>query len=111
MKIYSLALLSINSATPATSNLLCQVSDLSSFSFYQRGSVGEFMGFFTKTVAERTPPNQPSSVEENNYKAHVFRTGGQPGKTGLAAVVITDMEYPLRPAFSLLTKILTNTNP
>jgi synaptobrevin family protein YKT6 len=48
MKIYSLALLSINSATPATSNLLCQVSDLSSFSFYQRGSVGEFMGFFTK---------------------------------------------------------------
>jgi hypothetical protein len=48
MKVYSISLLSINSATPATSTVLCQVNDLSSFSFYQRGSVGEFMGFFTK---------------------------------------------------------------
>jgi hypothetical protein len=55
MKVYSIALLSINSATPGTSTLLCQVSDLSSFSFYQRGSVGEFMGFFTKvSVCKRT---------------------------------------------------------
>lgn len=48
MKVYSLSLLALNAATPATSTLLCQVNDLSSFSFYQRGSVGEFMGFFTK---------------------------------------------------------------
>lgn len=106
MKVYSLSLLSINAATPGTSTLLCQVNDLSSFSFYQRGSVGEFMGFFTKTVAERTQPNTPASVEENSYKAHVFRTPAAPGKTGLAAVMITDMEYPYRPAFSLLTKLL-----
>lgn len=38
-----------------------------------------------QTVAERTPANQPSSVEENNYKAHVFRTAGRtPGGLGLA---------------------------
>lgn len=48
MKVYSLSLLSINGATPGSSTLLVQVNDLSSFSFYQRGSVGEFMGFFTK---------------------------------------------------------------
>ncbi|KAJ9115463.1 hypothetical protein QFC22_005221 [Naganishia vaughanmartiniae] len=106
MKVYSLSLLALNAATPATSTVLSQVNDLSSFSFYQRGSVGEFMGFFTKTVAERTQPNTPASIEENNYKAHVFRTSAQPGKPSLAAVMITDMEYPLRPAFSLLTKIL-----
>ncbi|KAG7529390.1 hypothetical protein FFLO_05705 [Filobasidium floriforme] len=106
MKVYSISLLSINSATPATSTVLCQVNDLSSFSFYQRGSVGEFMGFFTKTVAERTSPNTPSSVEENSYKAHVFRTPSAPGKTGLACVMITDLEYPYRPAFTLITKIL-----
>ncbi|GHJ83675.1 hypothetical protein NliqN6_0077 [Naganishia liquefaciens] len=106
MKVYSLSLLALNAATPATSTLLCQVNDLSSFSFYQRGSVGEFMGFFTKTVAERTQPNTPASIEENSYKAHVFRTSAQPGKPSLCAVMITDMEYPLRPAFSLLTRIL-----
>ena len=48
MKVYSLSLLVLNAATPATSTVLAQVNDLSSFSFYQRGSVGEFMGFFTK---------------------------------------------------------------
>ncbi|OXC71136.1 prenylated SNARE protein Ykt6p, partial [Cryptococcus neoformans] len=64
------------------------------------------------TVAERTPANQPSSVEENNYKAHVFVTSGRtPGGPGLAAVMITDLEYPLRPAFSLLTKILDEHTP
>ncbi|WWD22482.1 hypothetical protein CI109_106975 [Kwoniella shandongensis] len=102
MKVYSLSLLSVTPTTPAQATLLGTSQDLSSFSFYQRSSVGEFMTFFTKTVAERTPANQPSSVEENNYKAHVFRTSGrQPG-----TVMITDLEYPYRPAFSLLTKLL-----
>ncbi|KAJ9111056.1 hypothetical protein QFC19_001254 [Naganishia cerealis] len=59
-----------------------------------------------KTVAERTQPNTPASIEENSYKAHVFRTAAQPGKPSLCAVMITDLEYPLRPAFSLLTRIL-----
>ncbi|GMK56721.1 hypothetical protein CspeluHIS016_0305610 [Cutaneotrichosporon spelunceum] len=107
MKVYSLALLSVTSGTPAQATVLGSSQDLSSFSFYQRGSVGEFMNFFTKTVAERTPPNQPSSVEENNYKAHVFRNASRtPGGLSLAAVMITDLEYPYRPAFSLLTKLL-----
>ncbi|BEJ10942.1 hypothetical protein CspHIS471_0103640 [Cutaneotrichosporon sp. HIS471] len=107
MKVYALALLSVTSGTPCQATVLGSSQDLSSFSFYQRGSVGEFMNFFTKTVAERTPPNQPSSVEENNYKAHVFRNASRtPGGLSLAAVMITDLEYPYRPAFSLLTKLL-----
>lgn len=95
MKVYSLSLLSTNAATPATANVLCQVNDLSSFSFYQRGSVGEFMGFFTKTVAERTQPNTPAEVQENNYKAHVFRTQAQPGKAGLAGEFPASLFFPL----------------
>ncbi|KAL1407068.1 palmitoyltransferase [Vanrija albida] len=111
MKVYSLSVLSVTPSTPAQATLLGTAQDLASFSFYQRGSVGEFMTFFTKTVAERTPPNQPSSVEENNYKAHVFRVPGRTaGGLGLAAVMITDMEYPYRPAFSLLTKLLDENN-
>jgi len=112
MKVYSISLLSVTPTTPAQATILGTAQDLGSFTFYQRGSVGEFMTFFTKTVAERTPANQPSSVEENNYKAHVFRTSGRnPGSMGMAAVMITDLEYPYRPAFSLLTKILDEHAP
>ncbi|KAG6837016.1 palmitoyltransferase [Arthromyces matolae] len=101
MKIYSI---SVILAPPSTSSvILSTASDLSSFSFYQRGSVGEFMTFFSKTVAERTPQGQRQSVQENNYTAHVYNRGGA---EQLAAVIITDQEYPVRPAFSLLTKLL-----
>jgi len=61
------------------------------------------MTFFSKTVAERTQPGQRQSVQENNYTAHVYNRGGT---ERLCALVITDQEYPVRPAFSLLTKIL-----
>jgi len=61
------------------------------------------MSFFSKTVAERTPPGQRQSVQENNYTAHVYNRGGS---DQLAAVLIADQEYPVRPAFSLLTNHL-----
>jgi len=101
MKIYSLTVLAAPPHGTATS--LSAASDLSSFSFYQRGSVAEFMTFFSKTVAERTPQGQRQSVQENNYTAHVYNRGGT---EQLVGVIITDQEYPVRPAFSLLTKIL-----
>ncbi|KAF9465405.1 snare protein YKT6 [Collybia nuda] len=101
MKIFSI---SVVLAPPSgTCVILSNASDLSSFSFYQKGSVGEFMSFFSKTVAERTPQGQRQSVQENNYTAHVYNRGGA---EQLAAVIITDQEYPVRPAFSLLAKIL-----
>ncbi|KAI0063713.1 hypothetical protein BV25DRAFT_1915177 [Artomyces pyxidatus] len=101
MKIFSLAVILAPPSGPGVT--LSQASDLSSFSFYQKGSVGEFMSFFAKTVAERTPQGQRQSVQENNYTAHVYNRGGA---EQLAAVIITDQEYPVRPAFSLLTKLL-----
>lgn len=101
MKVYSLAV--VLAPPNQTCTTLSSASDLSSFSFYQRGSVGEFMSFFTKTIAERTPQGQRQSVQENNYTAHVYNRGGA---EQLAAIIITDQEYPVRPAFSLLTKLL-----
>lgn len=74
MKIYSL---SIILAPPAkASTTLSAASDLSSFPFYQRGSVAEFVAFFSKTIAERTPQGQRQSVQENAYTAHVYNRGG-----------------------------------
>jgi hypothetical protein len=34
------------------------------------------MGFFSRTVAERTAQGQRQSVQENNYTAHVYNRGG-----------------------------------
>ena len=74
MKIYSISVLL---APPSgTSVILSSANDLSSFSFYQRGSLAEFMTFFSKTVAERTASGQRQSVEEQNNVAHVYNRGG-----------------------------------
>ena len=57
----------------------------------------------SKTVAERTQPGQRQSVQENNYTAHCY---SRVAPDSLTAVLITDDEYPVRPAFSLLNKLL-----
>ncbi|CAL1710720.1 unnamed protein product [Somion occarium] len=101
MKVFSLAV--VLSPPGQNSTILSSATDLSSFSFYQRGSVGEFMSFFVRTIAERTPQGQRQSVQENTYTAHVYNRGGA---EQLAGVIVTDQEYPVRPAFSLLTKLL-----
>ncbi|KAK9467974.1 Longin-like domain-containing protein [Lipomyces arxii] len=80
---------------------LCSAKELSNFSFFERKSVGEFMTFFSSTVAERTAPSQRQSVEENEYIAHTYARAD-----GIAGVIVADKEYPIRVAYSLLNKIL-----
>lgn len=77
--------------------------DLASFGFLQRGTVQDVMAFMSKTVAERTPPTQRQSVQENSYVAHVH---SRPASDGICGVLISDTEYPVRVAFSLLNKTL-----
>ncbi|GAA5854562.1 hypothetical protein JCM3766R1_006077 [Sporobolomyces carnicolor] len=100
MKILSIQLLDTQPGQPAIAVAAAQ--DLSSFSFYQRGAIGEFMNFFSRTVAERTPSGQRQSVQENSYTAHAYSRQSD----HLTGVLITDQEYPVRVAFSLLNKIL-----
>lgn len=101
MKILSLTVLLAPPNEPSL--VLSQATDLSSFSFYQKPSIAEFLNFFSKTVTDRTQQGGRQSVAENNYIAHVYNRGGA---ERLAAVMVTDTEYPVRPAFSLLQKIL-----
>lgn len=65
-------------------------------------SIAEFLNFFSRTVAERTSAGQRQSIQENNYTAHVYSRGAD----NIAGVIITDLDYPVRVAFSLLNKIL-----
>lgn len=74
VKVLSLAI--VNRTASGQGVILSSSTELGSFSFYQRGSVGEFMTFMSKTVAERTAPGQRQSVQEGNYVAHAYNRGG-----------------------------------
>ncbi|KAM7350437.1 YKT6 v-SNARE homolog [Cochliomyia hominivorax] len=81
--------------------LLKSAYDLQSFSFFQRGTVQEFMTFASKTIVERTQPAMRQSVKQEAYMCHVYvRTDN------LAGVLIADHEYPQRVGHTLITKIL-----
>lgn len=77
--------------------------DLNNFSWIQRGTVQDMMAFMAKTVSERTQPTQRQSIQENNFTAHVH---ARPAIDGISGVLISDSEYPVRVAFSLLNKLL-----
>lgn len=99
MKIYYIGVVR-PAAGDAKTVSLCEEKDLSSFSFFQRSSVSQFMTFFAQTIAERTSPDQRQSIEEGEYVGHVYVR-----PEGFAGVLITDKSYPIRPAFTLLNKI------
>ena len=79
MKINYIGIYS-TSSDPA--ELLINSADLSQFSFYQKGSVLEFMKFFSGTVISRTKPGMRESVQENNYTFHAYNRGGAEGLGG-----------------------------
>ena len=80
--------------------ILKSATELTSFGFFQRGSVEEFMKFTAKIITERTPVGTRSSVKEQEYIAHVYVRSDN-----LSAVLISDQEYNKRIAHSLLNKV------
>jgi len=98
MQIFSLAILKKDGSS---STMLTIQQDLSSFSFFKKSTVAQFLTFFSTTLAERTSPGNRATVTEDEKKCHVYADTG-----GLAAVAICDNEYPDRVAFTLLAKIL-----
>jgi len=57
--------------------------------------------FFTKTFTKRTEPGQRQSITHESYVVHCYVRSD-----GLAGAVTTDLEYPSRVAFVLLTQLL-----
>ncbi|XP_072026430.1 synaptobrevin homolog YKT6-like [Amphiura filiformis] len=81
--------------------LLKGAYDLTSFGYFQRGSVEEFMRFTGQIIVERTQIGMRATVKEQEYNCHVYVRNDS-----LAGVVITDHEYPPRVAFTLINKFL-----
>ncbi|KAF2025970.1 synaptobrevin-like protein ykt6 [Setomelanomma holmii] len=88
-----------NETRPAV-ELVCE-RELSSYSRFTRGSIGEFMTFFAGEVAGRTRPGQRQDVEEKEYIFHAY------GRTeGVCGIIITDLEYPKLVAHQVLSKVV-----
>ncbi|KAG6413048.1 hypothetical protein SASPL_125747 [Salvia splendens] len=79
--------------------ILVNATDLSSFGFFQRHSIKEFIVFVGRTVAKRTPPGQRQSVQHEEYKVHSYN------RNGLCVLGFMDDHYPVRSAFSLLNQV------
>lgn len=97
MKLYAL-LVMYKSENPQK---LKGAFDVSSFSFFQRKSVEEFMNFTAKIMTERTQVGDRTSVTEGEYFCHVFVRADC-----LVGVCLSDQEYPPRVAHTLLGKVL-----
>jgi synaptobrevin family protein YKT6 len=100
MKILSI---SIFDKKQETCFRLAHVEDLSSFNFFTKSHVKEYILFFTRTCCERTNPGVRQTINMNNipYVCHTYV-----GQDGLSGTVITDKDYPVGTAFSLLHKEL-----
>ncbi|CAO1625133.1 unnamed protein product [Parajaminaea phylloscopi] len=101
MKIYALIVYAVPPGANAVP--LSTAWKLDDFGWLQRGTVQDVMAFMAKTVAERTPPTQRQSVQENSYVAHVH---ARPASEGITGVLVSDTDYPVRVSFSLLNKLL-----
>ena len=99
MKIFSIIVL-YKIPDGGQARILKSSNDLSSFGYFQRGSVDEFMKFTSKILSERTSVGSRSSVKEQDYIAHVYVRGDH-----LSCVLVSDQEYPKRVAHTLLNKV------
>ncbi|CAG2115658.1 unnamed protein product, partial [Medioppia subpectinata] len=80
---------------------LKSASELSSFGFFQRNSVLEFMKFTAKVCVERSDKATRSSIKQQEYLCHVYVRSD-----GLSGVIISDHEYPHRVAHTLCSRVL-----
>lgn len=71
------------------------------FAKFKLQGVKEMLTFFSKTFTKRTEPGQRQSIEHESYVVHCYVRSD-----GLAGTVTTDLEYPARVAFVLLTQLL-----
>jgi len=84
---------------------LCAVSDLSGFNYFTRNTVAEHLRFASRTVVQRTTPGtrQTVGLKDNPFLCHTYVRAD-----GLSGVLVADKDYPLRVAFSLLSKTMTD---
>jgi synaptobrevin family protein YKT6 len=62
MRVFSIIILN-------EAKIMAAESDLSTFSFFQRGSIQEFIHFFAQTLCQKTAPNSRQQIKEQRIFA------------------------------------------
>lgn len=102
MRLLYSALYKTGSTSPGKDGpvLLTSAAELSSFGYFQRGSIKEMFVFFSRAFAKNAAPGGRASVKEQGYLCHSYSS-----PAGVTAVCFADAEYPTRVAFGYLTKL------
>ena len=74
MKLTAVAILKWNGESEPL--LFGLAADLSTFGFFQRGSVKEMLTFVSRTVAKRTQPGTRQTVQHEEYYCHAHNRDG-----------------------------------
>jgi len=80
--------------------MLSAAQELSSFGYFQRGSVLEMCTFFGRQFSKAAQPGTRSSVKHEDFYCYVYAT-----PHGFNAVAFADKEYPSRVAFGYLAQL------
>jgi synaptobrevin family protein YKT6 len=99
VKLTSIAILKYNGADREP-YLLGFASDLSTFGYFQRGTVKEMLTFVSRTVARKTQIGQRQTVQQDEYYCHAFN------KDGLVGIAFVDHDYPARAGFCVVNQVL-----
>ena len=99
MKLTAVALFKWNGEN-SDALMLGLAADLSTFGFFQRGTVKEMLVFLCRTVAKRTPTGRRQTVQQDDYFCHVYN------RDGLVGMAVVDKDYNSRSAFCVVNKIL-----
>jgi len=103
MKVFSIIILRWFDDSKKRSTVLSSAYELSSFSYFQRGSVREVALFVSREVAQRSKKGERVSVTHEGYMCHSFVHPSE-----VACALLTDAEYPQRVAFNLCTIAIDN---
>jgi len=103
-KIISICVAKYSKTTPNADPIILSAGyDVDSYGFFQRDSIRQMCRFFTKTIVQRGQIGEPTEFIENGHKIFLLKK-----RDGIAGTVITDEDFPRRPALSLITTILND---
>jgi len=99
MPIFNILIMKYNSENDPI--VLTQIDELSSFNFWQRGTIKEITLFVSREAIQRTPKNEKQSIIHSRYVCHCYVDNDN-----LACTLITDLNYPKNDAYSLILTCL-----
>lgn len=99
MKLTCVTILKYN-GPDKDAHILGIAADLSTFGYFQRGTVKEMLTFVSRTIARRTQVGQRQTVQQDEYYCHVFN------RDGLVGIAFVDEDYPARAGFCIVNKVL-----